>query len=41
MRCAGFAAMKDCDVVPALLKLLGSELSDEAAAADKKNFHLC
>jgi hypothetical protein len=39
LRCAGVAAMKDCDVMPALLKLLRRKLSDKAAAADKKDLH--
>jgi hypothetical protein len=39
LRCGSFSTMKDSNVVAALLKLLGYELSDEPAAADKKNFH--
>ena len=38
--CAGFAAMKDCNVMAALLKLLSREWSDETTAADKKDFHV-
>jgi hypothetical protein len=39
LRCADFAPMKDSDLMAALQKLLGRELSDKSAAADKKNFH--
>jgi hypothetical protein len=39
LRCGGFTAMKDSNVVAALLKLLGCELSDKSAAADEKDFH--
>jgi hypothetical protein len=39
LRRGGPAAMKDGDVMAALLKLLGCELSDETAAANEKDFH--
>jgi hypothetical protein len=39
LRCGGFAAMKNGYLMSALLKLLRRELSNETAAADKKNFH--
>jgi hypothetical protein len=41
LRCIGLAAMKNCDMMAALLKLLGREASDETTAADKKDIHDC
>ena len=36
---AGFATMKDCDVMACLLQSFYGRWSDEAGAAYEKNFH--